>query len=148
MANNQDFEDMLRCLNDAKTRYLIVGAYAVAFYTEPRYTKDIDIWIEPTPNNAKRVYEALRKFGAPIKDLTIEDLSNPKLVYQIGVAPVRIDIIMCLQGITFADAWKNKKVTRFGKQRTYIMGISELMKAKKVSKRPQDIIDFEKLSRV
>lgn len=145
---HQDFEDLLRCLNAAKARYLIVGAHAVSFYTEPRYTKDIDIWIEPTLINAARVYKALQKFGAPTKDLKLEDLTNSKLIYQIGIAPIRIDIIMGVKGIDFSKAWKNKKKTLFGNEKVFVLGIDELIKAKKAVARLQDRLDLHKLARL
>jgi len=148
MANNQDFEDLLRCLNDAKAKYLIVGAYAMAFYTEPRYTKDIDIWIEPSKTNGKKVYSALTKFGAPIKGLRMEDLEDPELVYQIGVAPMRIDIMMKIDGVGFDQAWKNRKRTKFGSQNVNILGIKDLIKNKKATDRPQDKIDLKYLQKI
>jgi len=88
-----DYKELLKILNRHRVRYLIVGAYAVIHYTEPRYTKDLDIWVEPEIKNAKRVYEALKEFGAPLKDISVADFANKNLVYQIGVEPVRVDII-------------------------------------------------------
>lgn len=148
MAVHQDFEDMLRCLNEEKAKYLIVGAHAVSFYTEPRYTKDIDIWIDPAPENAKRVYSALRKFGAPLADLDVGDLSDTDKIYQLGIAPVRIDIMMGPGGIDFSTAWKKRKTTTFGKEKVYIIGIEDLIKLKKTASRPQDKIDLKKLAKV
>ena len=105
MALNKDYEDLLHLFNTEGVRYLIVGAYAVIYYTEPRYTKDIDIWIESSSDNAQRVYQALKKFGAPLKELTLSDLTNPDLVYQIGIEPNRVDILMGMENINFTDAW-------------------------------------------
>ena len=147
MAVYPDFEDLLRCLNAAKARYLIVGAHAVSFYTEPRYTKDLDIWIDPSPENAAKVYKALGKFGAPIKNLCVEDLTRPNLFYQLGIAPVRIDIIMSISRVNFSDAWKKRKPTRFGNIQVNIIGIEELIKSKKAVMRPQDRIDLSKLAK-
>lgn len=145
MAIYPDFEELLQCLNDAKARYLLVGAHAVAIYTEPRYTKDMDVWVEPSLANAGRVYRALEKYGAPVTHLTIDDLCNPEMVYQIGVEPVRIDIIMGISGLDFVTAWKNKKTTFFGKTKTFVLGKKELIKAKESAKRPQDKLDLAKL---
>ncbi|MCM8801365.1 MAG: hypothetical protein NC912_05100 [Candidatus Omnitrophica bacterium] len=92
-----DYKELLRLLNRHKVRYLIVGAYAVIYYTEPRYTKDIDIWVEPDIKNAKKVYQVLKRFGAPLKGINVEDFTKRNLVYQIGVAPVRVDIMMVLR---------------------------------------------------
>jgi hypothetical protein len=98
MNGNRDFRDLLQCLNEAGARYLIVGAYAVIYHSEPRYTKDLDIWTEPTPDNAGRVWNALVQFGAPLADLTIADLTNPDVVFQMGIEPNRIDIIWMWRG--------------------------------------------------
>lgn len=145
MALYQDFKDLLQCLNAAKAQYLIVGAHAVAFYTEPRFTKDLDIWVNPTPENAKKVHKALRKFGAPVKNLHLSDLTNPKLVYQIGVAPVRVDIIMGVGCVEFAEAWAHRKTMRLGKISAPVLGIKELVKAKEAANRFQDKLDLTKL---
>ncbi len=145
MAVYPDFEDLLLCLNAAKVRYLIVGAHAVSFYSEPRYTKDLDIWVDPTPENAEKVYKALQKFGAPIKNLRVEDLTKTNLLYQIGIAPLRIDIMMGISGVDFSTAWRNRKLTHFGKASVNIIGIKELIKSKKAIMRPQDRIDLNKL---
>jgi hypothetical protein len=123
-----------------------VGAYAVSVYTEPRYTKDLDIWVEPTSTNAKKVYKALRDFKAPLLDVTVEDFSNPSLVYQIGVEPVRVDIIMGLKGIEFKEAWKHREKFLFGKQKANVIAMEDLIRAKKASSRSQDKIDAKRLS--
>lgn len=146
MAANQDFEDLLQCLNAAKVEYLIVGAHAVSLYTEPRYTKDIDIWVNPTTKNAEKVYAALKAFRAPISSLKVNDLANPELVYQIGVVPVRIDIMMGISGVDFPTAWKHKKSTKFGNQKVFVIGLSELIINKKATARPQDKLDIKKLT--
>ena len=100
MEINSDFRDLLKMLNDYNVRYLIAGGYAVMFYSEPRFTKDIDIWVEPTPANAKLVWSALAEFGAPLEQVSLEDFVNKELIYQIGVAPNRIDIMMDIPGVT------------------------------------------------
>ena len=93
---NRDFRDLFSAFNDADVRYLVVGAYAVIHYTEPRYTKDLDIWVEPSQDNAVRVYRSLASFGAPMDNLGVDDLSNPDVVFQIGIEPNRIDTLMGL----------------------------------------------------
>lgn len=140
-----DYKGLLRALNAHKVRYLIVGAYAVVYYTEPRYTKDLDIWVEPQEENAQKVYEALKKFGAPLKGISIEDFLNKNLVYQIGVEPVRIDIIMGLSNIDFSFAWKHRKVVDFEGLKINIIGVNELIQTKKDSKRDTDKRDIEAL---
>lgn len=145
MPIHQDFEEMLQCLNEEGAKYLIIGAYAVSVYTEPRYTKDIDILVEPTSENAKKVYEALRKFGAPLGNLSVSDLEISSTVYQMGVAPVRIDILTGISGVTFAKAWAGKTTAQFGKEKTFIIGMDELISAKEASGRPRDKKDLKKL---
>ena len=146
MALNRDFEDLFRCLNSAHAKYLVVGAYAVIFYTEPRYTKDIDIWIQPALENAQRVYHALKRFGAPVRALTVQDLANPNLVYQMGIAPNRIDILMGIGGLSFDEGWKNRRASRYGKERVYFLSREDLIRAKRAAGRLQDKIDIRWLS--
>jgi hypothetical protein len=140
-----DYKDLLRILNKHRVKYLVVGAYAVIYYSEPRYTKDLDIWIEPENENAKRIYEALKEFGAPLENITPRDFANKNLVYQIGVAPVRVDIIMGIPGIEFVHAWKHKSVAKFDSIKVNIMGINELIDSKKKARRDMDSIDIESL---
>ncbi len=145
MPHNPDFEDLIRCLNDAKVEYLIVGAYAVIIYTEPRYTKDIDVWVRTTPDNAEKVLNALKNFGAPIKELTVNDLCDSEMVYQIGVEPNRIDIIMSIKGADFETAWNRKQIADFGQQKAFLLDIEDLIRAKQAAGRPIDSTDVEKL---
>lgn len=142
-----DYEELLNILNRHKVKYLIVGAYAVVYYTEPRYTKDLDIWIDAETENAKRVYRALQEFGAPLKDIKEEDFTKTTLVYQIGVEPVRVDIIMGISGIDFAAAWKGKQDALFNGVKITIIGIKELIKSKAKTKRPLDRADIESLQK-
>ncbi|MBI5555604.1 MAG: nucleotidyltransferase [Elusimicrobia bacterium] len=136
----------MKILNKHGVKYLIVGAYAVIYYTEPRYTKDFDIWIKPDKENSPRIYEALKEFGAPLKNITATDFTDKKLFYQIGVAPVRIDIIMNIANLDFEIAWKHKVQTTFEGIKINIIGIQELLKAKKKASRHHlDLADIETL---
>jgi len=146
---HQDYEELFQCLNAARVKYLIVGAYAVVFYTEPRWTKDIDIWVEPSSRNAERVWSALKKFGAPIggERLSLKDLTNPNLVYQIGMPPVRIDVMMGIAGLSFSEAWKRRQTTKFGNETINIIGLKDLIEAKNSSSRSKDKLDLKKLSK-
>jgi len=145
MIISSDYKDLLRILNKHKVKYLIVGAYAVIYYTEPRYTKDIDIWIEPEEKNAINVYKALKEFGAPLKGITVENFTDKNSVYQIGVEPVRADIIMGLSNIDFDSAWRQKVVADFDGVNVNVIGRNELIKTKKMSGRSTDRIDIENL---
>ncbi|MCM8779049.1 MAG: nucleotidyltransferase [Candidatus Omnitrophica bacterium] len=143
-----DYRELLKTLNRHRVRYLVVGAYAVIYYTEPRYTKDLDIWIEPKRENAQKVYKALKEFGAPLKGIRVDDFTNRKLVYQIGVEPVRVDIIMGIPNLKFDLAWKQRTIAIFEGVKINILGIKELIKSKKTTKRKTDLSDVESLNYV
>jgi len=146
MDISYDYKDLFKTLNRHKVKYLVIGAYAVTFYTEPRFTKDLDIWVGNDITNAERLYKALIDFGVPLKGLSAEDFTNKKMIYQIGVAPVRIDIIMGLSGLKFENAWKRCKKTNYGRIPINIMGIKDLIYSKKRTKRGQDSLDIKKLT--
>ena len=110
MKINSDFRDMLRDLNEAGVRYLIVGGYAVMVHTEPRYTKDLDIWIEPVEPNAQRLFLALAKFGAPTNDIDPIVFTEPEIFFQISMEPVRIAIMTSVFGLDFGDIGNSKLV--------------------------------------
>src|SRR5689334_15430104 len=108
MAENPHFKELLQSLKKFEVRYLIVGGYAVMKYTEPRYTKDLDIWVEPSPENSVRLFRALNEFGAPLDSDGIQEhsFSSGSVVYQLGLAPVRIDILTQITGVEFPSAWQ------------------------------------------
>jgi len=143
-----DYKDLLKIFNKYKVRYIVVGAYAVIYYTVPRYTKDLDIWVEPTPENADKIYNALKEFGAPLIDVQQEDFTNKSLIYQIGVAPVRIDLITSIPGVEFTLAWKNRKRTNYDRVPINILDIKSLIKSKKILRRDQDILDLKRLTKL
>jgi Nucleotidyl transferase of unknown function (DUF2204) len=147
MQVSRDYEDLFKILNASKIRYLVVGAYAVMAYAEPRFTKDIDVWVIPEMNDPGKVFEALRAFGAPLVGVSCEDFRDKKLIVQIGVAPVRIDIMMDIPGVSFRTAWRNRKRMRFGKTFINIMGRKDLVAAKKSAGRDQDKLDLARLTR-
>ena len=145
MPTNQDFRDLFAALNDAGAEYLVVGAHALAAHGHVRATKDLDVWVHSTTDNAQRVLVALRNFGAPLDDLTVADLSAPEIVYQMGVAPVRIDILTSVDGITFEEAWSERVVSRYGDQPIPVLSRTLLIKNKLASGRLQDLADVEQL---
>ncbi|MCM8775246.1 MAG: nucleotidyltransferase [Candidatus Omnitrophica bacterium] len=142
---SRDYEELFNILNGHKVKYLVIGAHAVIFYTEPRFTKDIDIWIPPELNQPERVYQALKTFGAPLIDVAVEDFDNKRMILQIGIAPVRVDILMHVKGVSAWTAWKNRVRSQYGKTTIQILGLKDLIKVKKKSGRPQDRLDLEKL---
>jgi hypothetical protein len=95
---SSDFEELLRIFNANEVKYLIVGGYAVMFYTEPRYTKDLDVWVQANPENAAKVWQALAEFGAPLTGLGPDDFAHEGFFYQIGQPPVRVDILVSIRG--------------------------------------------------
>ncbi len=147
MEANPDFKELLQCLNDARVRYLLVGAHAVAYHSEPRYTKDIDLWVEPTSENAERVWLAWARFGAPLDKVTKTDFANPELVYQIGIEPNRIDILMGVSGLSFPTAWRRRVRTTYGDAKVYVLSRHDLIRTKRAAARPQDFLDLKLLSR-
>ena len=145
MAINRDFEEMFSALSDAGAEFLVVDAHAVMFYSEPRYTKDLDIWVRPTRQNAERVHAALAAFGAPLADLSVEDLSARGTVFQIGIEPNRIDVTTVIDGVEFSDAWASRVPSIYGSAPIHILGKPHLRENKRVTGRPQDLLDLEKL---
>ena len=140
---NQDFRDLLAVFNAHNVEYLVVGAHALAAHGHVRATKDLDVWVRPEANNAKRVLQALRFFGAPLLDLPEADLTEPGLIFQIGVPPVRIDILTAIDGVTFSEAWPARMQTRFADQPVAVLSREHLIKNKRTSGRTQDLADVE-----
>jgi hypothetical protein len=142
---NQDFVDLLRAFVDADVRFLVVGAYALAIHGRPRATGDLDVWVEPTPANASRVMTALATFGAPIDQIREADFVSPGVVYQIGVAPGRIDLLTELSGLTFADAWPARVERPFGDLTVPFIGLEAFIRNKRATGRARDLGDIEGL---
>lgn len=144
-----DFIDLLRALSGAEARYLVVGAYAVGVHGHPRATKDLDVWVEASADNAPRVMSALRDFGAPLMGLTEEDLKVPGVGLQIGVEPGRIDLLTSVSGVRFEDAWPSRIHADFGEAVFCpVIGLTELLQNKRASARPQDLADIDALQRL
>ena len=145
MAGNPDFSDLFVAFNTADVRFLVVGAYAVIHYTEPRFTKDLDLWVEPAPENAHRVFAALRAFGAPLQGVSEADFSDPSVAFQIGVEPNRIDVLTAVEGLSFQACWKNARVTTYDGIPIRVLALDDILTAKLTTARPQDLLDVEKL---
>ncbi len=144
---NPDFSDMLSTLNAERVEYLIVGGYAVGAHGLPRATKDIDLWVRPTAENAERVFRALAKFGAPLRGLVAGDFATRGSVYQIGVPPNRIDILTTIDGVEFDDAWPGRKSVGFGEIQADVIGRAALLQNKRAAGRPQDLADVARLEK-
>ena len=146
---SHDYEEFIAELNAHGVRYLVVGAHAVAFHARPRATEDLDLLLDPTPANARRLQAALRDFFGGI-DLgyTIEDLTDPQWIIQIGVAPVRIDLAFQLPGCSsFKSVWRNRVQARFGSITTHYLGLDDLLACKEAAGRVQDRADIRVLRR-
>lgn len=144
---NSDFRDMLSALSAESAEFLLVGAYALAAHGLPRATGDMDIWIRRSDANAPCVWRALQRFGAPLSGLTIEDLQTPDLVFQVGVAPRRIDILTSIDGVEFDEAWPHRLIVEIEGLTVAALGRSHLIRNKMAVGRPQDLADVAWLER-
>jgi hypothetical protein len=142
-----DFAEMLRELSAAGAEFLIVGAHARAAYGEPRVTKDLDIWVRATPENAKRVWTALVRFGAPLQEVAQDDFAMPGITYQMGLPPFRIDILTEITGVTFDDAWSRRTEANFAGATYPVIGKHDFMTNKRAVGRPQDLADLDHLEK-
>ena len=145
---NPDFRDILSAFNAEGVEYLLVGAYAVAAYGLPRATGDIDLWVRSSPDNAERVWRALKRFGAPLEGLSLHDLATPDRVIQLGFPPRRIDLMTSIDGIDFESAWQQRVSIRVDDTDMPIISRQHLLVNKRATGRPQDIADIARLSEI
>ena len=142
---NPDFKEFIESLNDNGVRYLVVGGYAVAFHGHPRYTKDIDIWIEMTPENAAKVVNALDQFGFGSLGLKEADFLVPDQIIQLGYPPNRIDLMSTLPGVDFSTCYSSRIQIEVDEVPVNFINLDNLKKNKKASSRHQDLADLENL---
>ena len=142
---NQDFKEFIQSLNDNEVRYLVVGGYAVALHGNPRYTKDMDVWIEMSQENAANMVNALEQFGFGSLGLKAEDFLTPDQIIQLGYAPDRIDILTTLAGVTFEDCYASRVQTAIDEVNVNFIDLENLKKNKQATGRLQDLADLEKL---
>jgi predicted nucleotidyltransferase len=147
MITQQHFEELLQLLEKNKAEYVIIGGYAVAFHGYPRFTKDIDIFFRNSPENIRKVIAALVKFGFPESDLPYSLFSETGNIIQFGVSPLRVDIINEIDGVSFDEAFNDSVRGKYGSVEVNFIGRAQLIKNKKKSGRPQDIVDAEKLEK-
>jgi predicted nucleotidyltransferase len=146
---SRDYEEFIAALNARGVRYLIVGAHAVALHARPRATKDLDVLVDPAPKNARKVLTALHDFFGIDLGYSVEDLTDPRWIIQLGAAPVRIDLTSHIAGFArFGAAWKNRVDARFGSVPAHYIGLDDLITAKGAAGRPQDQADLGALDRV
>jgi hypothetical protein len=145
MEVQQDFKELLELFNGHKVEYMIVGAYALAFHGAPRFTGDIDIFVRPSSQNAKRVLSALADFGFGSLNLTIDDFQNPNAVVQLGSPPVRIDLINSIKGVTWEEADREKQAGLYGNVPVCFLGREQYIANKRATGRQKDLADLEAL---
>ena len=141
MHQNIDLIDLLRALNAADAKYVIVGAYALAFHGRPRATKDVDVFVGSESDNAQKVWHALLTFGAPLDELRPADLATPGTFYIMGRPPNQIDIITEIDGVTFDEAWNARVPSTYAGVPVSYLGKVDLIQNKKTAGRPQDLAD-------
>lgn len=149
MAENPHYKELLQLLNECKARYLIVGGYAVMKYSEPRFTKDLDVWVENSAENAQLVFQALEKFGAPLQvdKITPAIFTELGLTYQIGIAPIRIDILTQITGVEFSTAWPNRvEGSMFGTP-VHFISLDDLIVNKRATGRTSDLEQLKHIAR-
>lgn len=144
---SRDYADLVAALNEQGARYLLVGAFAVAFHSRPRFTKDLDVWVEPTAENAQRVRKALLAFGAPARGVEEMDFTARGMVFQIGVAPARIDLLTEVEPLCFSECWERRSEGLFLDQPTFYLGMEDLLACKRFTNRPQDRLDVRMLEK-
>jgi hypothetical protein len=142
-----DFHDLLEAYVDAEVRFLVVGAHALAAHGVPRVTGDLDIWVEPTPENAARTWAALAAFGAPLESLglNVDDFSANDRVIQLGLPPYRIDILTSISGVTWTEAWADRLGGTLFDVPVSFLGRQSFIRNKRASGRPKDLEDLRSL---
>jgi hypothetical protein len=145
MAESPHYKELLQLLNRFQVEFLIVGGFAVMKYGEPRYTKDLDVWVNNSAENSERVVAALKEFGAPLvhDGITPETFKGKQVVYQIGVAPVRIDILSTITGVEFAEAWANKVASTLFGVPLHFISLQDLLTNKRALGRASDLKDLK-----
>ncbi len=147
MLTSPDFKELLNLFKKYSVAYMVVGGYAVMLYTEPRLTKDLDLLISVKKKNATAVYNALKEFGAPLSDISVEDFTQEGYFYQMGRPPLRVDILMSIPGVEFNDAWNRHNKLTIDDIEINFISKKDLIISKKASGRAQDLIDVENLEK-
>ena len=148
MRIEKDFKEFIRLLNEKKVKYLIVGGFAFSFYAIPRYTKNLDVFIERSKENIKKLMNVLKEFGFGNIGLKEEDFLNENNIIQLGYEPVRIDILVSIEGISFSEAWEHKNIDHYGDEECFYISIDDLIKNKESTGRLMDKADAEVLRKI
>ncbi|MDR0495660.1 MAG: nucleotidyl transferase AbiEii/AbiGii toxin family protein [Treponema sp.] len=142
---NNDYKDILLAFSTGKVKFILVGAYAMAAHGYPRATMDIDLWIMPDSENALLVLQALEVFGAPVSELSPDDLQKNDMIFQIGVAPRRVDIITSVDGLKFDDAFVRSEIIEIEDIPVHVLSLADIIKNKQSTGRLKDLADVESL---
>ena len=145
MEVQPDFRDLFALLNEHKVEYLIVGGYALAFHGAPRYTGDIDIFVRPDRENAQCILRALAEFGFQFPNLTVEDFQKPNMVVQLGVPPVRVDLITSITGVSWEEAAASRESAHFGDVPVHFIGRRQYIASKRATGRKKDLAGIDAL---
>jgi hypothetical protein len=145
MTVNPDFRDLFAALNATGADFLVVGGYALAVHGHPRFTKDLAVWVRADVENGQKVWDALAAFGAPMGNLSFQDLTAPGIVFQMGLPPNRIDVLTGIDGVDFQEAWEHRIESVYGDQPVRVIGLGELIENKLATGRPQDAQDVKVL---
>lgn len=144
---NSDFNDLLRLFAKHEVRYLVVGGYAAMHYSQPRLTKDLDLWLEPSEENAARVMKVFAEFGMPLIDVSPEDFEREQLQYMVGRSPVVFDFLTSLPGLSFSPCWRSRTTDKEGDFEIHYLSRGDLIRAKTMAGRPQDLADLDEMRR-
>ena len=142
---NNDYKEMLQILSANDVKFLLVGAYAMAAYGHPRATGDIDIWVWATAQNSGKIYNSLKQFGAPLAQINQDSFTEEGIVFQVGVAPRRIDILSRIDGVDFEDAYEKRRITDIDGIAVPLISRQHLIKNKLATGRKKDELDAEQL---
>lgn len=146
--SRKNYEELLELFNRHNVRYCIIGSFALAFHARSRYTKDLDILVEPSLQNARKILAALKDFGFGEPALSVQDFTEPGQIIQLGYEPVRIDIITSVEGVDFRKIWENRSSGKFGETIAFFIGLHDFIETKKKADRPQDRADLDILEKL
>lgn len=144
---NSDFKDLLRLFVAHEVRYLVVGGYAVSHHSQPRFTKDLDLWIEPEAANASRIAKSLREFGIPLIEVDESDFAREGLQFAVGMPPTQLDFLTTVPGLSFAPCWDRRETVAIGDMPVAYLSKADLIIAKRTAGRAQDLADLEELEK-
>jgi hypothetical protein len=145
MTMHRDFKELISLFNEEKVEFLLVGAHALALHGHPRFTGDMDLWVHASKANAKRVFTALARYGAPLNQTQASEFSKPGLVLQIGLPPMRIDILTSLTGLSWPGAWKRRCTTSLAGVDVSFLSVQDMITNKRAIGRHKDLADVELL---